>query len=161
MFGFPISVKGEVFGVLVAKDSAENLSARERRQEIITGIAQQVALAIQNDRLKEEMVGRERLENEIQLARQIQRTFLPEQLPQVQGWQVDSRWQTARQVGGDFYDIFSLGSELLGLVIADVSDKGMPAALYMTVARTLLRATSQTTKSPAQVLEHVNNLADQ
>jgi sigma-B regulation protein RsbU (phosphoserine phosphatase) len=158
LFGFPISVKGEVFGVLVAKDSAENLSARERRQEIITGIAQQVALAIQNDRLKEEMVGRERLESEIQLARQIQRTFLPEQLPQVQGWQVDSRWQTARQVGGDFYDIFPLEAGLLGLVIADVSDKGMPAALYMTVARTLLRATSQTIKSPAQVLEHVNNL---
>ncbi len=158
LFGFPISVKGEVFGVLVAKDSVENLGARERRQEIITGVAQQVALAIQNDRLKDEMVGRERLEKEIQLARQIQRTFLPEELPQVEGWQVDSRWQTARQVGGDFYDIFSLGQDLLGLVVADVSDKGMPAALYMTVARTLLRANSKTTMSPGLVLERVNNL---
>lgn len=158
LFAFPISVKGEGYGVLLAKDSAENLGARERRQEIITGVAQQIALAIQNDRLKDEMVGRERLEQEIQLARQIQRTFLPEQMPQVKGWQVDSRWQTARQVGGDFYDIFSIEPDLLGLVIADVSDKGMPAALYMTVARTLLRANAKTSHSPAQVLEWVNNL---
>jgi serine phosphatase RsbU (regulator of sigma subunit) len=144
--------------VLVAKDSFENLAARERRQEIITGVAQQIALAIQNDRLKDEMVGRERLEKEVQLARQIQRTFLPEQLPTIQGWQIDSRWQTARQVGGDFYDIFSLSPNLIGLVIADVSDKGMPAALYMTVARTLLRASAKTTSSPARVLKQVNNL---
>jgi len=158
LFGFPISVKGEVYGVIVARDSVENLGARERRQEIITGIAQQIALAIQNDQLQEEMVGRERLEREIQLARQIQRSFLPDQLPRVEGWQVDARWQTARQVGGDFYDIIQINQDMLGLVIADVSDKGMPAALYMTVARTLLRANAQAIFSPAQVLQRVNNL---
>ena len=104
------------------------------------------------------MVERERLEKEIQLARQIQRTFLPSRLPDLKGWDLDIVWQTAREVGGDFYDIFKLGSGKLGIVIADVSDKGMPAALYMTVARTLIRAFVREIASPAKVLERVNRL---
>ena len=104
------------------------------------------------------MVKRGRLEKEIQLARQIQRTFLPSRLPDLQGWDLDIIWQTAREVGGDFYDIFKLGADKLGIVIADVSDKGMPAALYMTVARTLIRAFVREISSPARVLERVNRL---
>ncbi len=154
----PLSVKGEVLGVMLAAEADVPPSFHERRQEIISGIAQQVSLTIQNDRLNLEMVERERLEKEIQLARQIQRTFLPSHLPVLDGWDLDIVWQTAREVGGDFYDIFKLGSDKLGIVIADVSDKGMPAALYMTVARTLIRAFVRQIASPAKVLERVNRL---
>ena len=83
------------------------------------------------------MTIRERMEQEFQLARQIQRTFLPNKMPRLHRWEMDARWITARQVGGDFYDIIRLNKGRLGLVIADVSDKGLPAALYMTVTRTL------------------------
>ena len=68
------------------------------------------------------------------------------------------QWQTARQVGGDFYDIFELRPGHFGIVIADVSDKGMAAALYMTVSRTLIRAMAEEQPSPALTLEKVNNL---
>jgi serine phosphatase RsbU (regulator of sigma subunit) len=68
------------------------------------------------------------------------------------------RWRTARQVGGDFYDLINLPNGKLGLVIADVADKGMPAALFMTLVRTLLRAAVQEEESPAVVLESVNHL---
>ena len=169
LLAFPLSIKGEVLGVFFIEEpdqpSGENFSGRnanqrlrEKRLEIITGISQQAALAIQNDRLQREIVERERLEREMQLARDIQRAFLPHELPQLPGWDVQVRWRTARQVGGDFYDLFTLPDGRQGMVIADVADKGMPAALFMTLVRTLVRATVQGIDSPAQVLERVNDI---
>jgi serine phosphatase RsbU (regulator of sigma subunit) len=104
------------------------------------------------------MIVRERMEQEIQLARQIQKTFLPESLPELEGWKLDLRWSTAREVGGDFYDIFFISNGKIVVVIADVSDKGMPAALYMTVTRTLIRSSAKDLCSPSRILTHVNDL---
>jgi serine phosphatase RsbU (regulator of sigma subunit) len=104
------------------------------------------------------MVDRERVEREFQLARQIQKTFLPQSIPGIDGWDFDLRWRTAREVGGDFYDVFITRDERIAFAIADVSDKGMPAALYMTVTRTLIRAMAQYITSPSEVLDRVNEL---
>lgn len=169
LVAFPLSVKGKALGALLIEEpdpaSAEGISngnanrrLRQKRLEIITGISQQVALAIQNDQLQSEMVERERLDRELQLARNIQRTFLPQQLPDLTGWELRVHWRPAREVGGDFYDFFDLPGNRLGLVIADVADKGMPAALFMTMVRTLLRATIHQIDSPTQALEHVNEI---
>ncbi|NMB90171.1 MAG: GAF domain-containing protein [Chloroflexi bacterium] len=158
LLGFPLAVKGDIFGVMLAKEAGAPLRQRERRLEIITGVAQQTALAIQNEVFRAEMAERDRMERELALARQIQQTFLPSKFPRLHGWELDARWQTARRVGGDFYDVFRLSHRRLGLVIADVSDKGLPAALYMTVARTLIRSTAQHTHLPSAVLEQVNTL---
>jgi sigma-B regulation protein RsbU (phosphoserine phosphatase) len=154
----PISIKNDLFGVMLLEEGDGGQRYRARRFEIINGIAQQAALAIQNDRLQQEMVGRERLETEIQLARQIQQTFIPESLPQPPNWQLAARWRTARQVGGDFYDVILLPDQKLGLFIADVADKGMPAALFMALTRTLVRAAILETDSPAETLRRVNDL---
>ncbi|MCB2202782.1 GAF domain-containing protein [bacterium] len=157
LLGFPLAVKDEVYGVLLAQD--KNTSAnRERRFELLWGIAQQVSLAIQNDLLNKEMLDRQRLEREFQLAREIQQTFLPSQIPPMPGWEMDVRWDTARQVGGDFYDYFLLPDGRLAFVIADVSNKGLAASLYMTVTRTLIRAAALENTSPARTLERVNEL---
>jgi len=103
-------------------------------------------------------VVRERLETEVQLARQIQQTFLPESLPEIENWEFAARWKPARQVGGDFYDVFTLPNNQLGLFIADVSDKGVPAALFMALTRTLVHAAVIETISPAEALRRVNDL---
>jgi phosphoserine phosphatase RsbU/P len=158
LFAVPIAVKGTLYGVMLVEEATGGLRFRSRRLEIVTGIAQQAALAIQNDLLQKEMVVRERLETEVQLARQIQQTFLPESLPEFENWQLAARWKTARQVGGDFYDVFDLPDNKLGLFIADVSDKGVPAALFMALTRTLVRAAVIETDTPAQALKHVNDL---
>jgi sigma-B regulation protein RsbU (phosphoserine phosphatase) len=158
ILGYPLSLQGQVMGIMVVREVNASPAFWERRLEIINGIAQQASLAIQNDLLKQEMVETERMEREIQLARQIQETFLPDTLPQLNCWELDLRWETAREIGGDFYDIFKLGDNRVGLVIADVADKGLPAALYMTVARTLIRASATDSTSPAKVLEEVNRL---
>jgi serine phosphatase RsbU (regulator of sigma subunit) len=158
VFAVPIAVKEDLYGVLMIEEAAGGLRFRARRLEIITGIAQQAALAIQNDLLQKAMVVRERLETEAQLARQIQKTFLPEELPQFTHWELAARWKTARQVGGDFYDVFNLPNNRLGLFIADVADKGMPAALFMALTRTLVRAAVLELDTPAEVIQRVNEL---
>jgi len=104
------------------------------------------------------MIERQHLEREFQLAREIQQTFLPNQKPEIPGWEMDVRWETARLVGGDFYDYFLLPDGRLAFLIADVSDKGLAAALYMTVTRTLIRAAAQESTSPSETLERVNDL---
>ena len=158
VLGFPLNAQGHVLGVLMVRERNASPAFWERRMEIINGISQQTSLAIQNDLLRKEMVANERLEREMQLARQIQETFLPAQLPGAAGWEIDLRWRTARQVGGDFYDVFPLEKGRIGLVVADVSDKGLAAALYMTVVRTLIRASVRNNHQPAETLETVNEL---
>jgi sigma-B regulation protein RsbU (phosphoserine phosphatase) len=158
LYAVPIAVKNDLYGVILIEESQGGLRFRSRRLEIITGIAQQAALAIQNDLLQKEMVLRERLETEVQLARQIQQTFIPETLPHFTNWDLAARWKTARQVGGDFYDVFELPNNRLGLFIADVADKGVPAALFMALTRTLVRAAVLESASPADALCRVNEL---
>lgn len=154
----PLAIKNDHYGVMLVEEAAGGRRFRARRLEIVSGIAQQAALAIQNDRLQEEMVVRERLETEVQLARQIQQTFIPDKLPKHADWELAARWKTARQVGGDFYDVFELPDQRLGLFIADVADKGIPAALFMALTRTLVRAAIIETPSPAEALRRVNDL---
>jgi serine phosphatase RsbU (regulator of sigma subunit) len=131
---------------------------REKRIEIIKGITQQAALAIKNDLLLRDALRSEKIEREFQLAREIQQAFLPDSIPYIPGWDIDVRWQPARQVGGDFYDLLYLDDTHLGIVIADVADKGMPAALFMTLIRTLIRSAAKEITSPAGVLKQVNEL---
>jgi len=158
LMAVPLSIKNDLFGVMLIEETENGRRFRSRRIEIINGIAQQAALAIQNDLLQLEMVVRERLETEVQLARQIQQTFIPQALPKHPAWQLAARWRTARQVGGDFYDVIELPNKKLGIFIADVADKGMPAALFMALTRTLMRAAVIETDSPAEALGRVNDL---
>ncbi len=158
LIAVPLLIKADLYGLLLVEELEGARRFRARRLEIINGIAQQIALAIQNDRLQNEQVVRERLETEIQLAQQIQRTFIPERLPQPPGWELAARWKTARQVGGDFYDVIELPNHKLGIIIADVADKGIPAALFMALTRTLVRAAAIEASSPADALQRVNDL---
>jgi serine phosphatase RsbU (regulator of sigma subunit) len=158
ILAFPIMIKNELLGILLTKE--DNLAPQYflKRTELLTGVSQEIALAIQNHKLQQDNLIREKLEQEIQLARQIQKTFLPDSLPQFNGWDFGAKWETALQVGGDFYDVIPISKHKIGLVIADVADKGFAAALYMTVSRTLIRAFGQTYSDPASVLKYVNNL---
>ena len=158
LMAVPLKIQDDLYGSLLAEEAPGGLRFRERRLEIINGIAQQAALSIQNERFREEMVARERLEHEVQVAREIQKTFIPDLPPKYQGWEVSARWKTARQVGGDFYDFIELDDQHLGLFIADVADKGIPAALFMSLTRTLVRAAVIDTDCPAEALRRVNDL---
>jgi len=104
------------------------------------------------------LVEKERLEHELELARELQQSILPHEFPQLPGFSCAARSRPARQVGGDFYDVILLSKGRVGLVMADVSDKGMVAALYMALARSLIRAEAKRSSSPRQVLLRVHRL---
>jgi serine phosphatase RsbU (regulator of sigma subunit) len=124
----------------------------------VTALANQLSAALENARLHQESLARERLERELALARGIQTSFLPAGVPQVEGWNFVASLQPARHVSGDFYDFIPLPDGRWGLLIADVADKGMPAALYMALARTMIRAHAPDhANDPAACLRAANN----
>jgi serine phosphatase RsbU (regulator of sigma subunit) len=104
------------------------------------------------------LVEKERLERELELAREIQQSILPQELPCRPGFECAARYRPARQVGGDFYDVIPLAGGRVGLVMADVSDKGIAAALFMALTRSLIRAEARRSSLPQQVLTDVHKL---
>jgi predicted ester cyclase len=110
--------------------------------------------------LAQEIRERERIEQELRVARSIQQASLPEEVPQLEGWQISPFYRPAREVGGDFYDFFELEDGQLGLVVGDATGKGVPAALVMASARSMLRAIAQAlgSSSPGDVLRRVNDV---
>ncbi|MCC7118125.1 MAG: SpoIIE family protein phosphatase [Anaerolineales bacterium] len=102
------------------------------------------------------------LENELNIARDIQKEFLPAELPKVEGWEIAAYFKAAKEVAGDFYDAFILPDGNLAFVVADVCDKGIGAALYMTLFRSLIRATANASAAltPAQRLQHSVSLTN-
>ena len=149
LIAYPVMIKDELLGILLTKEDRLIPQYFNKRIELLIGVSQEIALAIQNHKLQKDIVLREKLDQEMRWARQIQESFLPETIPQYEGWEIEVRWETALQVGGDFYDVIPISRNKLGLVIADVADKGLAAALYMTVSRTLIRAFGQTVSDPA------------
>jgi serine phosphatase RsbU (regulator of sigma subunit) len=101
---------------------------------------------------------RERIEQELRTAQAIQRTFLPKDTPSLPGWQLIPYYQPAHEVGGDFYDFLLFEDGRIGLVIGDVTDKGIPAALVMTATCTMIRTAAQERESPGEVFARVNDL---
>ena len=101
---------------------------------------------------------RQSTEQELRLARSIQRASLPEEVPELAGWQISPFYRPAREVGGDFYDFIEIDDERLGIVLGDATGKGVPAALVMASTRSMLRAVAQASNySPADVLGRVND----
>ena len=117
-----------------------------------------LGLKLRGVRLEQEVRERERVDQEIKVARRIQHASLPEEVPTLEGWQISPFYQPAREVGGDFYDFHLLSEGKLGLVVGDATGKGVPAALVMSTTCGMLQAVSQAldSSSPAEVLERVN-----
>lgn len=107
---------------------------------------------------RSEAVERAHLEHQLHVARLIQQTLLPKDAPDLPGWRLSGHYQPAHAVGGDFYDFLPLADGRLGLIIGDVTDKGVPAALLMATTRSLMRTIAQRVSSPGEVLRQVNDL---
>ena len=109
-------------------------------------------------RLQLERIERERIEQELQVARRIQQASLPKEVPSLAGWQISPFYQPAREVGGDFYDFFDLEEGRVGVVVGDATGKGVPAALVESATSSMLRAVAQAlgSSSPGKVLAQVN-----
>jgi phosphoserine phosphatase RsbU/P len=132
----------------------DNFTADDTR--ILAAMANQAAMGIANLRLQRQAEAQARLERELALARDIQRTLIPACCPEIVGFDLAADWESAREVSGDFYDFLPLSRGRLGLLIGDVSDKGVPAALFMALSRSLVRSGLIGSTSPAEGLRRAN-----
>jgi serine phosphatase RsbU (regulator of sigma subunit)/predicted ester cyclase len=112
---------------------------------------------LRKQRLEQEIRERERIEQELKVARDIQQASLPNEVPELEGWQISPFYRPAREVGGDFYDFFELDEGRVGVAVGDATGKGIPAALAVTASSSMLRAVAQDLSySPGEVLGRVN-----
>jgi len=153
--------RGEYFGLMPAGKELEVTSITIHRivgSRIAEEWSQGSGLAeMTQHQLEQERIERERVEQELRVARSIQQASLPKEVPKLEGWQISPFYQPAREVGGDFYDFLELKDGQLGLVVGDATGKGVPAALVMASARSMLRAVAQASESPGEVLGSIND----
>jgi phosphoserine phosphatase RsbU/P len=153
----PMIFGNEVQGVLHVRGEQGSLIAFNQRDlDLLTGLASQAALALQNARMHAESLKQQRLQQDLLLAEQIQKSFLPQQLPSVEGMEFITDYRPAYSVGGDFYDLFWLDHERVGVFIGDVSGKGVSAALLMARISSDLRVAALAEPSPARAISRVN-----
>lgn len=158
----PLVTQGELIGTLNLgpRLSEQDYSSDDRR--LLASLAAQAAPAIRVAQLVREQAAeaaeRERYEQELKVAQLIQQQFLPRELPNLPEWQVAAYYGPARVVGGDFYDFIDVGGGRIGLVVGDVTDKGVPAALVMARTHSILRAEAPRLVTPGAVLARANDL---
>lgn len=154
----PLVFKEEVIGVMIAANRADEKPFTDTDLSLLEALADQAALSIHNARLYRAIAEKERLDKELQTATQVQRLLLPVRYPKIPGFEFAAVNRPAREIGGDYYDFFPLGEGQYGIAIADVSGKGIPAALVMTMARSILRSSAHYKSSPREVLSELNRL---
>ncbi len=162
VIALPLASQGELIGLLTLGPRLDGEEYTRQDLILLNALATQVAPAVRVAQMvqeqQEQMRERERIEQELRTAQTIQHAFLPKEVPALAGWQLVPYYQPAREVGGDFYDFIALEDARLGLIIGDVTGKGVPAALVMATVHTMLRSASQASTSPAEILARVNDL---
>jgi sigma-B regulation protein RsbU (phosphoserine phosphatase) len=159
----PLTMQGRAMGVLYTDSHVSARTLGNRDLSLLATFGTQAAIAIEKARLHEEEILAHQMVEELALGQRIQLSLLPKAIPVRAGWQFSAAYQAARQVGGDFYDWFALPGhpDTQCIVIADVSDKGVPAALFMAFCRAMIRTATTTLRSPATVLKQANTLIQQ
>jgi sigma-B regulation protein RsbU (phosphoserine phosphatase) len=152
----PLLHKDRVVGVFDLESSALD-SFNEEHVKVLTPLASQVAVAIENARLYDELRSKDaRLRRELGIAREIQRGLFPEEAPHGPRFETSAHFRPAREVGGDLYDFYDLRERALGVAVGDVAGKGVPAALYGAFASGTVRARAFEKHGPADLLARVN-----
>ncbi len=154
----PLTIKDRILGVVYVDNRLQAGIFSPADLELLVAIASSAAIAIENARLYQVAVEKGRLDREFQMARDLQASLLPRETPQVRGWEFAACWLPAREVAGDYYDFVPLAGGQLGLVIADVCDKGMASALFMALSRSIVRASLDGAPSPAEGIARANRL---
>lgn len=125
-------------------------------ERLLTAMAAQAAISIENVRLYNQEMEQEVTNRELETARRIQKSFLPQSVPQHAGWDIAAYWRPMRDVAGDFYDFFVIPDDRLAVVVADVSGKGVPASLFMALSVTVLRFAMGMGLTPAEMMDQAN-----
>lgn len=154
----PLQVKDRILGAIYVDNRLHAGIFTDDDLQLLNAIASSAATAIENARLYQVAVDKGRMDQELSMARRVQTGLIPDEVPQLEGWQFAASWLPAREVAGDFYDFVPADQDGMGLVIADVTDKGMGAALFMALTRSMLRASLEGASTPAEAISKTNRL---
>jgi serine phosphatase RsbU (regulator of sigma subunit) len=152
--GAPLIYHGVHYGVVYVE--SKHSGFRQEDVDLLQTVATQAGLAMHMTRVAAQLLTREKLERDLRVARQIQRSLLPANVPQVVGLEFAVHYEAAYQIGGDFYDFIWHAPSRLGLVVGDVAGKAISAALYMARLTSELRSRAALARNPARLLERVN-----
>jgi serine phosphatase RsbU (regulator of sigma subunit) len=156
--GIPLmAVNGQVLGILFAAKT-ESFGFDHDDVNMLEAYANQAAIALENANLLKDSFERERMEKELQIAREVQLRLLPQETPQFENIQIETLTITAYEVGGDYYDFYSDSDSHLGLIIGDVSGKGTSAAFYMAETKGIIQSLAGSFSSPKDILINTNKI---
>ena len=152
----PLRVRDELLGVLAVLNKQRG-SFGEDDQSLLQALADQASLSVNNAMLTVEVAEQERIRRDLQIARDIQKQLLPDSCPNIPGFEISAHANSATEVGGDYYDFFWVDDDHLGILVADVSGKGVPAALVVAMIRSAFRAQAPGNTDVRDVLARVNS----
>lgn len=158
MITVPLKVGNRITGVAQVINRLDGKPFDQDDLELFLALCSMAAIAIENAKMHTSLMERQRLVKDMEFARTVQESFLPQKSPEVRNYRFSSHYTPALEVGGDFFDFIHLEHGRTGIVIGDVSGKGVPAALYMAKLGSDLRTLAFTEKNPAAALGKLNNL---
>ncbi len=158
MITVPLKVGERITGVAQVINRLDNKPFDQDDLELFIALCSLEAIAIENAKMHKSLMEKQRLVKDMEFARTVQESFLPQKAPEITNYQFSAHYTPAQEVGGDFYDFVRLDRNRTGIVIGDVSGKGVPAALTMAKLGSDLRTLAYTEKDPATALERLNDL---
>jgi sigma-B regulation protein RsbU (phosphoserine phosphatase) len=158
MITVPLKVRERITGVAQVINRLDGKPFDTDDLELFIALCSMVAIAIENAKMHRSLMEKQRLVKDMEFARTIQESFLPQKAPEVQRYRFSAHYTPALEVGGDFYDFIHLDENLTGIVIGDVSGKGVSAALYMAKMGSDMRTLAFTEQSPVEALAKLNDL---
>ena len=158
MITVPLKVRERITGVAQVINRLDGKPFDTDDLELFIALCGMVAIAIENAKMHRSLMEKQRLVRDMEFARTVQESFLPQKAPEVQHYRFSAHYTPALEVGGDFYDFIHLDKNLTGIVIGDVSGKGVSAALYMAKMGSDMRTLAFTEQSPVEALTKLNDL---
>ena len=158
MITVPLKIAGRVTGVAQVINRLDGKSFDKDDLELFISLSSMAAIAVENAKMHQSLLEKQRMVRDMEFARTVQESFLPQSEPEVQSYKFSAHYTPALEVGGDFYDFIRLDKGHTGIVIGDVSGKGVPAALYMAKLGSDMRTLAFTEQSPVEALMKLNDL---
>ena len=156
VLSIPIFIKDNLIGAMNFGEKPSGKAYSEEDIDLLKTLASQAVISFENSRLQKEKISKQKIEEELQIARKIQMGLLPQSINTIEGMEISGFYNPAKIIGGDFYDVIKLSESKMLVIVADVSGKGIPAALYMSKVQAMIQFAAKIFQTPKEILIEVN-----
>jgi len=156
VLSIPIFIKNKLIGAINFGEKPSGKAYSDEDIDLLNTLASQTAIAFENSRLQKEELNKQKIEEELQIAKNIQMDLVPKEDAAFEGLDISGLTQPAKSIGGDFYDLIKLSDKKILIVVADVAGKGIPAALYMSKVQAMIKFAAKVFKTPKEILVEIN-----